>query len=129
MSQTSEDFGLAKLDVKLLIEWMKADLGSSNVGIRNAAIGLLGVVHKQLGPGLIPMLMPHVKPALMTTLNDTFKNNPLTKASFSLKSENQPLQLGRIAIARGLTHQISLKANNCPTGGPIPSCARQGRCI
>ena len=79
MAQTIEDFGLSTLDVKLLIDWMIADLGSSNAGVRNVAIALLGVAHKQLGPGLVPMLSQHVKPALMTSLNEAFKANPVTK--------------------------------------------------
>ena len=79
MAKAIEEFGLSSLDVKLLIDWMIADLGSSNVGVRNAATSLLGTAHKQLGPGLVPMLSQHVKPALMTSLNDAFKANPLTK--------------------------------------------------
>lgn len=79
MAKAIEEFGLSSLDVKLLIDWMIADLGSSNVGVRNAATTLLGTAHKQLGPGLVPMLSQHVKPALMTSLNDAFKANPLTK--------------------------------------------------
>jgi len=81
IAQAIEDFGISKLDVKLLIAWMLADLGSSNAGVRNAAVALLGVAHKQLGPGLVPMLSQHVKPAVMTTLNETFKANPLTTVS------------------------------------------------
>ena len=80
MAETVEEFGLGMLDVKLLIEWMKADLGSSNAGVRNGAITLLGAMHRQLGPGLAPMLSQHVKPALMTTLDATFKANPPTQA-------------------------------------------------
>jgi cytoskeleton-associated protein 5 len=82
MAQAIEEFGLASLDVKLLIDWMITDLGSSNAGVRNSAIALLGQAHKQLGPGLVPMLSQHVKPALMTSLNEAFKANPLTKVRF-----------------------------------------------
>ena len=80
MTETVEEFGLGALDVRLLIEWMKADLGSSNAGVRNGAIALLGAMHRQLGPGLAPMLSQHVKPALMTTLDATFKANPAVQA-------------------------------------------------
>ena len=79
MGTAVEAFGLAALDVKLLIDWMKADLASSNAGVRNAAIALLGTAHRQLGPGLAPMLSQHVKPALMTTLEATFKANPVAQ--------------------------------------------------
>ena len=54
----------------------QGDLASSNAAIRNSAIGLLGVAHRQLGAGLADMLRPHVKPALMSALDDTFAKNP-----------------------------------------------------
>lgn len=74
-----EAFGLAALDVALLIGWMRADLGSSNAGVRNGAIALLATAHRQLGPGLAPMLSQHVKPALMATLEAAFKANPVAQ--------------------------------------------------
>ena len=77
MSTAVEEFGLKQLDVKQLIEWMKVDLGSSNAPMRTAAIALLGRAHRQLGPGLDPLLSQSVKPALMQTLRDTFTANPV----------------------------------------------------
>ena len=77
MSTAVEEFGLKQLDVKQLIEWMKVDLGSSNAPVRTAAIALLGRAHRQLGPGLDPLLSQSVKPALMQTLRDTFMANPV----------------------------------------------------
>ena len=77
MSTAVEEFGLKQLDVKQLIEWMKADLGSSSAPVRTAAIALLGRAHRQLGPGLDPLLSQSVKPALMQTLRDTFVANPV----------------------------------------------------
>ena len=59
------------------------DLASSNAAIRNAAIGLLSVAHRQLGAGLADMLRPHVKPALMSALDDAFANNPQQEACWS----------------------------------------------
>ncbi len=79
MATAVEAFGLAALDVKLLIDWMRADLASSNAGVRNGAIALLGTAHRQLGPGLAPMLAQHVKPALMATLEAAFKANPVAQ--------------------------------------------------
>ena len=76
MATAVEDFGLGTLDVKALIDNMKVDLASTNATIRNAAISLLTVAHKQLGPGLADMLRSDVKPALMTALEDAFKRNP-----------------------------------------------------
>ena len=76
MGTAVEDFGLGACDVPALISWLKADLASSNAPVRNAAIGLLAVCHRQLGPGLAAMLRADVKPALMTTLEDAFAKNP-----------------------------------------------------
>lgn len=76
MGHAVEGFGLAHLDVRLLLEWLKADLGSTNAGVRNAATALAGVCHRQLGPGLAGQLREHVKPALMSALEDTFAANP-----------------------------------------------------
>ncbi|KAL0028272.1 hypothetical protein WJX79_006476 [Trebouxia sp. C0005] len=76
MATAVEEFGLGTLDVKALIDNMKVDLASTNATIRNAAISLLTVAHKQLGPGLADMLRSDVKPALMTALDDAFKRNP-----------------------------------------------------
>lgn len=76
MATASEEFGLGAVDVKALINNMKVDLASTNATIRNAAINLLSVAHKQLGPGLADMLRSDVKPALMTALEDAFKRNP-----------------------------------------------------
>lgn len=76
MAKTVEDFGLSTLNVKTLVDWMKADLASSNTAVRVAAIALLAIVHVQLGPVLVDMLRGSVKPALMSTLEETFRNNP-----------------------------------------------------
>ena len=50
MATAVEEFGLGTIDVKTMIDNMKVDLASTNATIRNAAISLLGVAHKQLGP-------------------------------------------------------------------------------
>jgi len=76
MGRAVEDFGLGALDVRLLLEWLKADLGSANAGVRNAATALAGVGHRQLGPGLAGLLREHVKPALMAALEESFAANP-----------------------------------------------------
>lgn len=57
----------------------QGDLGSTNVAVRNAAIQLAATCHKQLGTGLAAMLRSDVKPALMTALEESFKNNPQQK--------------------------------------------------
>lgn len=37
-----QDFGLAAFDVPALLDWAKADLGSSVAATRTAAIGMVG---------------------------------------------------------------------------------------
>ncbi len=82
MGTAVEDFGLAACDVPAMINWLKADLASSNAPVRNGAINLLAVCHKQLGPGLSAMLRADVKPALMTTLDEAFSKNPQQQVTF-----------------------------------------------
>ena len=81
MATAIQEFGLKQLDVKQLIEWMKADVNSTSAPVRAAAIALLGTAHRQLGPGLDPLLSQSVKPALMQTLRDTFKANPVEQVA------------------------------------------------
>lgn len=83
MGTAVEDFGLGACDVPALIGWLKADLASSNAPVRNAAISLLAVCHRQLGPGLAAMLRADVKPTLMTSLEDAFSKNPQQPVSFA----------------------------------------------
>lgn len=116
MAKAIEEFGLSSLDVKLLIEWMITDLGSSNVGVRNAATALLGTAHKQLGPGLVPMLSQHVKPALMTSLNDAFKANPLMKVHVQLHT-TAPLQGNHARL--GICFAVCLCGNPCQPLGNV----------
>lgn len=81
MATAVQEFGLKQLDVKQLIEWMKADVNSTSAPVRSSAIALLGVAHRQLGPGLDPLLSQSVKPALMQTLRDAFKANPVEQVA------------------------------------------------
>lgn len=83
MATAIQEFGLKQLDVKQLIEWMKVDVCSTSAPVRTAAIALLGVAHRQLGPGLDPLLSQSVKPALMQTLRETFKANPVEQVRMS----------------------------------------------
>jgi hypothetical protein len=46
LAQLVAEFGLAALNVKTLLDWAKEDLGSTNPGVRNAAVQLLGVMHR-----------------------------------------------------------------------------------
>jgi cytoskeleton-associated protein 5 len=46
MGQAVADFGLAACDVPSLLKWSKECLASTNAGVRNAAVQLLGVMHR-----------------------------------------------------------------------------------
>ncbi|GIL58886.1 hypothetical protein Vafri_13702 [Volvox africanus] len=89
------EFGLAGMDVRALLDWAKEDLGSSNAGVRNSAIQLLGVMYRFLGPALGDMIRADVKPALMTAIDGEFaKNSDLPKP--------EPTRVSRVAVsARG----------------------------
>ena len=76
MAKAVQEFGLATLNVQLLIGWGKEDLGSPNAAVRTAATQLLAAAHRQLGPGLADMIKPDVKPALWAGLEEAFKANP-----------------------------------------------------
>lgn len=75
-SSAVQEFGLQAMNVKLLLDWVKEDLGSTNAGVRNSAINLLGVMHGFLGPVLGDMVRNDVKPALMTAIEGEFAKNP-----------------------------------------------------
>ena len=76
MAKTVADFGLGALNVKTLVDWMKADMGSTNTAVRAGATALLVAMHVQLGPGLADMLRGSVKPAQMTALEEAFRTSP-----------------------------------------------------
>lgn len=104
MATAVDEFGLRTIDVKALIENMKADLASSNVTVRNAAINLLSIAHKQLGAGLADMLRPDVKPALMTALEDAFKRNPQEQVPLAYERFIQTLRLEDNQYTRQFGH-------------------------
>lgn len=71
-----EGFGIAALDVKQLVEWVKGDLASTAPATRAAATALLVAMHRQLGAGVVPMVAEHVKPALWATVEAELSKNP-----------------------------------------------------
>ncbi|KAG1675584.1 hypothetical protein FOA52_014172 [Chlamydomonas sp. UWO 241] len=79
VAQVVEEFGLARVPVKSLLEWSKEGLSNANAGIRNAAIQLLGVMHRFLGPPLRDQLSD-VKPAVLTAIDAELARNPLRAA-------------------------------------------------
>lgn len=76
MTRTMEEFTLVAFDVSVLLSWAKADLASTQAPVRNAAVQLLATCHKQLGPGLAPLVQSDLKPAQWTILEDAFAKNP-----------------------------------------------------
>ncbi|KAL4424717.1 hypothetical protein ABPG77_000060 [Micractinium sp. CCAP 211/92] len=78
MAEAIPDFGLAVMDVRGIIEWMKADLGSANAPVRNRAMEVLGKCHAQLGPSLVDFL-EGLKPAQLMALEEHFRQNPKTQ--------------------------------------------------
>ncbi|KAJ9516595.1 hypothetical protein QJQ45_015220 [Haematococcus lacustris] len=75
VAQATAEFGLGSMNVKALIDWAKEDLASTNAGVRNSAIHLLGVMHRFLGPPLGDMIRADVKPALMAAIDGEFAKN------------------------------------------------------
>lgn len=49
---------------------------SSNAPVRNAAVSVLGICHRQLGPSLAALVRPDLKPAQVAILDETFAANP-----------------------------------------------------
>ncbi|PRW20522.1 microtubule associated isoform A [Chlorella sorokiniana] len=78
IAEAVPEFGLGACDVKAIIEWMKADLGSPNAPVRTKAMEVLGKCHAQLGPSLVDFL-EGLKPAQLMALEEHFRQNPLTQ--------------------------------------------------
>lgn len=45
------DFGIARLQVRDLIEFVKIALGNTNASVRTSAVSVLGVLRRYIGPG------------------------------------------------------------------------------
>lgn len=77
MKKACEEFGLGPwIDVKVVIDWVVADLGTTIPAVKTAAVSFIGSLHKFLGPPLADMIRPNVKPALMTNVEEEFGKNP-----------------------------------------------------
>lgn len=75
IAETVTDFGLAAVNVRTIIDWMKTDLTSTNPLVKEKAMGVLGSCHAQLGPECVALLNG-LKPAQMTALEEVFRVNP-----------------------------------------------------
>lgn len=81
MSKTVDEFGLPTFNVGTLLSWAKDDLASTNAPVRNAAVALLAICHKQLGTGLHAMVQNDVKPAQWAVLEEAFASHPQQQVS------------------------------------------------
>ncbi|ORX94275.1 ARM repeat-containing protein [Basidiobolus meristosporus CBS 931.73] len=52
VKETLMEFGIAGLDVRELIEFLKTALGSSNAAVRNNSVSVLGCLHMYVGPDI-----------------------------------------------------------------------------
>ena len=75
LSRALEEFGMAGVTVKDLVEWMRKALDSSNPTVRSSAIKVLGVIHRTVGSPLMGML-GDIKSSLATTISKEFEKNP-----------------------------------------------------
>jgi cytoskeleton-associated protein 5 len=88
LSQAIQEFGLASFSIPAVLEWAKADLGSSTPAVRTAAVALLGTMHSFVGPALAEMVRPDVKPALWTTVETRFQDCP-QQTGFEAKRQSR----------------------------------------
>jgi len=51
VNQQLEDFGIAGLQVREMIEFLKVALGSANAAVRTNAVTVLGTLRRFIGPG------------------------------------------------------------------------------
>ena len=51
INQQLEDFGIAGLQVRELIDFLKIALGSANAAVRTNAVSVLGTLRRFIGPG------------------------------------------------------------------------------
>ena len=78
IQKTIDQFGYNNIDSKgSVVAWMKDDLSSTDPNVKAKALSLLGECHSQVGPGPFHTLMESLKPALATSLQETFAKNPM----------------------------------------------------
>ena len=93
MTKTIELFGYNQIDNGGSIAvWMNEDLGSSNPSVKSQALALLGECHAQVGPDPFQSLMNTLKPALVTSLQETFAKKPLDSSYEPSKTVSQDLK-------------------------------------
>lgn len=53
IQQALLDFGINRLQIRDLIEFVKIALGNTNASVRTSAVTVLGVLRRYIGPGII----------------------------------------------------------------------------
>ena len=75
MGSALQEFGGQCIDTAKLVGWLRIDLQSTNAAVRNAATGVLGILHRFHG-GSIRRFLTDVKPALMSSIDLAFSKYP-----------------------------------------------------
>jgi len=70
-----QEFGGRCVETAKLVGWLRMDLQSTNAAVRNAAIGVLGILHRFHGAS-IKAFLTDVKPALMSSIDLAFSKYP-----------------------------------------------------
>ncbi|KAG0261640.1 Microtubule-associated protein, microtubule dynamics during spindle orientation [Mortierella polycephala] len=71
IKQQLEDFGIAGLQVRELIDFLKVALGSANAAVRTNAVTVLGILRRFIGPG-IRSFVEDCNSALLATIDAEF---------------------------------------------------------
>ncbi|TPX49741.1 hypothetical protein SeLEV6574_g01287 [Synchytrium endobioticum] len=74
MQHSFLDFGIGGLNVRKLVDFIKAALGNTNAQVRTAAVALLGTLRVFTGPDL-RSLLSDLSPALLTTIDAEFEKS------------------------------------------------------
>ncbi|CAO3632931.1 unnamed protein product [Cunninghamella echinulata] len=72
IQQALLDFGITRLQVRDLIEFVKIALGNTNASVRTSAVSVLGVLRRYIGPEIITFVQD-VSPALMANIEAEFE--------------------------------------------------------
>ncbi|KAG0332620.1 Microtubule-associated protein, microtubule dynamics during spindle orientation [Podila horticola] len=71
VNQQLEDFGIAGLQVRELIDFLKVALGSANAAVRTNAVSVLGILRRFIGPG-IRSFVEDCNSSLLATIDAEF---------------------------------------------------------
>lgn len=87
INQQLEDFGIAGLAIRELIEFLKFALGSANAAVRTNAVSVLGILRRFIGPG-IRSFVEDCNSALLAAID----------AEFAKVADMEPPQVSKGAV-------------------------------